>query len=183
MQYDLNHPDEFIQVLLNQAEWFSKETSKKLDENDVLAYTSKLFNIGELIPFAGHSLGPVFQPVLDKIQETAGLQVNLHENHFSEFHPEGKQSGHWFDCDRYQPGLDAVKNILGFAEDDEFIFTASGLSQNLAMLTETFFRPDKKDWPNGKTKILIPRLICSISARLISNLHHTDSIDLREAKK
>jgi kynureninase len=154
-QYLLNNPDKFMQLLLSQPEWFSLSSAKKLDEIDPLNYTSHLFNIGELIPFAGHSLGPVFQPVLNKIQETADLQKKLHEGHFSETHPEGKENGNWFDCERQSASLAAAKKILGFEDDSEFIFTASGLSQNLAMLMDTFYRPSKKDWEHGKTHIVM----------------------------
>jgi len=154
-QYLLTHPDKFIQQLVKQHEWFSLETAKILDAMDPLSDTAKLFNMGELIPFAGHSLGPVFQPVLDKIQETTKLQINLHEGHFPNSHPEGKESGHWFDCDRHKPSLEAAKKILGFADEREFIFTASGLSDNLAMLMENFYRPGKKDWDKGKTRIVM----------------------------
>ncbi len=151
----LSNPDKFMQELMKQPEWFSLETAKKLDEVDPLNYTSTMFKIGELTPFAGHSLGPVFQPTLDKIKETAELQVKLHEGHFSNSHPDGKESGHWFDCDRHKPSLEAVKKLLGFEDEREFIFTASGLSQNLGMLMDTFFRPGKKDWEMGKTKMVM----------------------------
>lgn len=151
----LTNPDRFIQELMKKPGWFSLETAKKLDEVDPLNYTSAMFNIGGLIPFAGHSLGPVFQPALNKIQETAELQVKLHEGHFPNSHPDGKESGHWFDCDRHKPSLEAAKKMLGFEDESEFIFTASGLSQNLGMLMDTFFRPTKKDWDRGKTKIVM----------------------------
>ena len=151
----LTNPDKFMQELTKQPEWFSLETAKKLDEVDPLSYTSKMFNIGELTPFAGHSLGPVFQPTLDKIRETAELQINLHEGHFPNSHPDGKESGHWFDCDRHKPSLEAAKKMLGFEDEREFIFTASGLSQNLGMLMDTFFCPGKRDWDAGKTKIVM----------------------------
>lgn len=154
-RYLLTDPDKFMDILLMQPEWFSQETAKKLDAIDPLSYTSKMFNIGELIPFAGHSLGPVFQPVMDKIQDTANLQINLHEGHFPDSHPDGNDSGNWFDCDRHKPSLEAAKKILGFEDDREFNFTASGLSQNLAMLMDTFFRPGKKDWETDKTKIVM----------------------------
>ncbi len=153
--YPLNHPDKFIPLLMQEPDWFSLETAKKIDADDPLHYTKNLFNIGELIPFAGHSLGPVFQPVISQIQEIVDLQLQLHEGHFSDSHPDGKDSGNWFDCDRHIPSLAAAKNMLGFEDDCEFVFTASGLSQNLAMLMETFFRPTKKDWENGKTKIVM----------------------------
>jgi kynureninase len=151
----ITNPNQFMQQLMKQSEWFSLETAKKLDALDPLSYTSKMFNIGTLIPFAGHSLGPVFQPALDKIQETANLQIKLHEGHFPNSHPEGDKSGHWFDCDKHKPSLEAAKKVLGFEDDREFIFTASGLSQNLAMLMDTFYRPGKKDWETGKTKIVM----------------------------
>lgn len=153
--YFLTNPDQFIQQLVKQPEWFTLETAKALDAMDPLGYTSKMFNIGELIPFAGHSLGPIFQPALDKIQEIANLQIKLHAGHFSSSHPEGSENGHWFDCDKHKPSLEAAKEILGFADEREFIFTASGLSQNLAMLMDTFYRPGKQDWENGKTKIVM----------------------------
>lgn len=151
----LTNPDRFMRELMAQPEWFSLETARQLDAMDPLSYTSTMFNIGKLIPFAGHSLGPVFQPALDKIQETAALQVKLHEGHFPNSHPDGKESGHWFDCDRHKPSLEAAKKLLGFEDDCEFIFTASGLSQNLGMLMDTFFRPGRRDWDVGRTKIVM----------------------------
>ncbi len=74
---------------------------------------------------------------------------------FPASHPEGNKNGHWFDCDRYEPAVKAAQQLLGFTHADEFIFTAAGLSENLARLLDTFFRPGKKDWQSGKTKILM----------------------------
>lgn len=141
--------------LMHHHEWFSLEFAKKLDELDPLAYTSKLFNIGELIPFAGHSLGPSFQPALEKIEATAQLQKKLHEGSLPNPEYEEIEIGNWFDCDRYPSSLNAAKQLLGFEDDTEFTFTASGLSQNLGMLMEAFYRPSKQDWHSGKTKIVM----------------------------
>lgn len=151
----ISDPDKFMRVLLSRPDWFNQDTASKLDAIDPLSFTSALFNIGEIIPFAGHSLGPVFQPAVDKIKETSTLQVKLHEGHFPDSHPDGNVSGHWFDCDRHKPSLEAVQQLLGFADDREFIFTSSGLSQNFGMLMDTFYRPGKKDWDSGKTKIVM----------------------------
>ncbi|OGT47845.1 MAG: hypothetical protein A3E83_03235 [Gammaproteobacteria bacterium RIFCSPHIGHO2_12_FULL_41_20] len=151
----LTNPDGFMQKLMAKSAWFSQEMAQQLDAIDPIHYTAKMFNVGELVPFAGHSLGPVFQPVLNRIQRTADLQSRLHEGHFPDSHPDGQESGHWFDCDRYQPALAAAKKLLGFADESEFIFTASGLSQNLGMLMDTFFRSTKRDWDTGKTKIVM----------------------------
>lgn len=151
----LTNPDKFMQKLMSKSDWFSLETAKVLDEIDPLSFTAKMFNVGELIPFAGHSLGPVFQPSLEKIEQAAKLQVKLHEGHFPSSHPDGNESGNWFDCDRHKPSLAAAKNVLGFEDESEFTFTASGLSQNLGMLMDTFFRPTKRDWDKGKTKIIM----------------------------
>ncbi len=154
-QLIISDPNKFMRVLLARTDWNSLETARQLDTIDPLNFTSELFNIGELVPFAGHSLGPVFQPVVDNIEKTAELQVKLHEGHFPASHPEGQANGHWFDCDRHKPSLDAVQQLIGFADDREFIFTSSGLSQNFGMLMDTFFRPGKNDWDNGKTKIVM----------------------------
>lgn len=151
----ISNPDMFMQKLMMQSEWYSVEMAQKLDEIDPLNYTAKMFSIGELTPFAGHSLGPVFKPALDKIMETAELQIKLHEGHFPNSHPDGMDNGHWFDCDRHKPSLEAAKKLLGFEDEREFIFTSSGLSQNLGMLMDTFYRPGRKDWNSGKTKIVM----------------------------
>ncbi len=151
----ISDPDKFMRVLMSRPDWASQETAKQLDAIDPLSFTSELFNVGELVPFAGHSLGPVFQPAVDEIEKTAKLQIKLHEGHFPSSHPQGKNSGHWFDCDRHKPSIDAAQQLLGFADDREFIFTSSGLSQNFGMLMDTFYRPGKIGWNSGKTKIVM----------------------------
>jgi kynureninase len=154
-QLMLTNPVSFTAKIRQQPNYLTHTFAQYLDTIDPLNYTSHLFNIDQVIPFAGHSLGPVFLPVLDKIMDTAVLQKKLHAGHFSSSHPEGKDNGHWFECDRHKPSLAAAKQLLGFKDNQEFIFTANGLSDNLARLLDTFFRPSKKDWLKGKNKILM----------------------------
>lgn len=154
-QFIITHPSQFMTELESHPDYLSLAMAQKLDALDPLAKTAEMFKIGKLKPFAGHSLGPVFRPVLNKIAATAELQEALHAGHFKESHPEGHESAEWFDCDRHQPSLEGAKQLLGFKEMHEFCFTASGLSQNLGMLADTFYAPKKTDWKSGKTKILL----------------------------
>jgi kynureninase len=149
------HPTEFMRKLYTHPMPLSIGLARELDNVDPLRNTAKEFAIGELIPFAGHSLGPLFNPVSDQINNTLALQTKLHAGHFSASHPHGQDSAHWFDCDRHVPALKAAKQILGFKEMQEFNFTNKGLSENLAMLMDTFYKPGSKDWKNGRTKIVI----------------------------
>jgi len=154
----ISDPDKFMESLKTESKEYdlSMATAKKIDSEDPLSCTADLFVIKKgLIPFAGHSLGPSFKPVLEKIISTVKLHEELHAGHFPESHPEGNQSGHYFDCDLYAPALKGAQQILGFKEMREFIFTASGLSQNLGMLLDTFLAPKEIDWVSGKTKIML----------------------------
>jgi kynureninase len=154
--YLVNNPTKFMSMLMKNPDWFSKETAKALDELDPLNYTSHFFNIGEIVPFAGHSLGPVFQPAVDNIlQEFTLQQQRLHEGHFENTYSEGKVKGAWFDRDRHPASLAAMKALWGFSDDREFTFSANGLSQNFALLADTFYRPGYKGWQHGKTKIVM----------------------------
>lgn len=146
-------PDKFMLQISSRDDYLSPVFARELDEADPLKHTASLFNTGSLIPFAGHSLGPVFMPVVDKIHQAVELQTDLHAGHFPTSHPEGNHSGHWFDCDRYQPAINAARQLLGFEHADEFVFTANGLTDNLAKLMDTFYRPGKADWECGRVKI------------------------------
>lgn len=150
----LNNPDQFISKLTQLPDWGSLEMASLLDDIDPFSHTNKQFNIRDRIPFAGHSLGPVFKPVIDQIVNTVAIQENLHDGHFPTAHPDGKQSGHWFDCDKQKSSLAAVQKLLGCGED-EFTFSANGLSDNLAKLMDTFYRPLRDDWFNNGGKIII----------------------------
>lgn len=145
--------NQFMAKISKNPDFLTLAFAKELDTLDVLKHTSELFNIDTLYPFAGHSLGPVFKPVLEQIIQTSELQKQLHAGHFSHSHPDGKNSGNWFDCDRQETSLRAAQQLLGFREDKEFVFSANGLSDNLGKLLDTFFRVKKKDWECGKTKI------------------------------
>jgi kynureninase len=150
----VSDPGQFMAVISRNPDYLSRDFARKLDKLDnELTHTNKLFAIDEVYPFAGHSLGPVFIPVKENINATIDLQKRLHDGHFKHSHPDGQANGHWFDCDRHQPSLNAVKQLLGFKNDDEFVFTANGLSDNLGKLLDTFFRLGEEDWKRGKTKI------------------------------
>lgn len=151
----LTNPDQFMKMVSQKDNYYSQELAAELDNLDPLNYTARYFDIDGLIPMAGHSLGPAFKPTFEKIQATIMLQKKLHAGHFKNSHPEGKENGHWFDCDRHEPSLRAAQEILGFKELHEFNFTASGLSENLGMLMETFFRPTGHDWSINRTKIMM----------------------------
>jgi kynureninase len=151
----VSNPDKFITELYRQDEPLSLTMAQKLDQLDPLKETAAQFDIGSLIPFAGHSLGPLFKPVQDEINKTLELQKKLHAGHFSQSHPDGNRSAHWFDCDRETTSLMAAQQLLGFKELNEFNFTTNGLSDNLATLMDNFYKPGKKDWQNGRTKIAI----------------------------
>jgi kynureninase len=144
-----------MNALQKKPDHLSLEVAEQLDKDDPLGYTSDMFEIDQLVPFAGHSLGPIFKPVVEEIANTTELQKQLHAGHFSDSHPKGKQSGNWFDCDREEESLKGAQQLLGFKEMHEFCFTSSGLSQNLGMLMDTFFSPTKLDWQHGKSKIVI----------------------------
>ena len=145
------NPDEFIRLLSENPEGFSFEYAAYLDEIDPLKSTQELYSYADLIPFAGHSLGPVFKPAVAEIERIHQLQaMQLHEGHFSETKEE---SGNWFDCDIEQDAISAMQAMLGFSEPYEFLYTQEGLSANLGRLLDTFYRPTLTDWQLGKTAI------------------------------
>ncbi|WP_058535722.1 kynureninase/PvdN C-terminal domain-containing protein [Legionella saoudiensis] len=145
------NPDEFIRLLSENPQGFSLEYATYLDELDPLKSTQELFAYADLIPFAGHSLGPVFKPAVEEIKRIHQLQVTqLHEGHFSE---TKDASGNWFDCDIEQDAILAMQDMLGFAKPNEFLYTQEGLSANLGRLLDTFYRPTLIDWQTGKTAI------------------------------
>lgn len=146
----ITDPYRFIRVISKSQDWLSALAADKYDLMDTLKSTAGLFTTGDIIPFAGHSLGPVFEAVNERITSINGLQKNeLHGGHF----PNSGSAGNWFDCDIDLDSIKAAKSILGFEHDEEFVFTATGLSANLAMLMDTFYRVTLQDWQTGKTKI------------------------------
>ena len=144
--FDTNPDDFMTELAATRHDFLSSATAAELDATDPLAYTADLFELGPLVPFAGHSLGPGLKATRAKILATLDLQKQLHAGHFPDSHPEGHQSAHWFDCDREKLSLDGAQQLLGFKAPHEFCFTASGLSHNLGMLMETFYRPTANDW-------------------------------------
>jgi kynureninase len=90
----ISDPDQFMIELGKKSDPLSLAVAEALDKEDPLSYTSALFQIDKLIPFAGHSLGPIFKPVIEEIAKTTELQKQLHAAHFSDSHPLGKQSAH-----------------------------------------------------------------------------------------
>src|SRR3990167_202137 len=153
-------PDGFMQAVAANPEAFSFDFAQYLDENDPISLRDT-FDIGNITPFAGHSLGPVYKPAIEAIEAVYKLQrEELHAGHFPETVAVG---GNWFDCDIEPEAIRAAQAILGFADPAEFIFTQSGLSANLANLLDTFYKPTRKDWESGKTKI------CHLSTEFFSD--------------
>jgi kynureninase len=147
----ISNPDQFMTELTKRADPLSREMAEELDRIDPLCYTADEFKHGDVIPFAGHSLGPLFKPAAAAIQKTLEIQATqLHGGHFKASHPDGKDDAEWFDCDRNKPALRAAQKILGFADDCEFNFTANGLSDNLGRIMDTLYDPVP-----GKTKIVM----------------------------
>lgn len=144
--------EEFMRVISKEALRFSPEFVEYLDTLDPLKDELKdAFELGEVTAFAGHSLGPVFSSAKEKIDETFNLQRDkLHAGHFPETREEG---GNWFDCDIDEESLMAMQKMLGFSDLCEFVFTQKGLSDNLATLLDTFYKPILKNWQSGQTKI------------------------------
>lgn len=171
------NPDQFMEQLKhNDSNEYdlSLKKAKELDQVDPLAYVAELFEVNErLLPFAGHSLGPVFKPLRKAFDATFDLQKQqLHGGHFplqasyvreKLVHQSKLEAmvdetidellGNWFDCDRNITALAGVKQLLHFKKDEEFNFTANGLSENLKTLIDTFYHVDHEEWKNGQTKI------------------------------
>lgn len=188
----ITNPTQFMLELAAQPDFLSSEMARRLDIIDPLAYTSSMFDIRKLIPLAGHSLGPLFEPALEAIRATHELQKEkLHAGHFAHSHPDGRQSGNWFECDRHRPALEAAREVLGFAEWHEFNFTAAGLSENLGTIMDTLFRLTKKDWEQGKTKIAMLKteffsdqaIAASVMKRAIRTAKDFDIFEKREEPK
>ncbi|CEG55724.1 kynureninase/PvdN C-terminal domain-containing protein [Legionella fallonii] len=144
--------EEFMRRINEEPSRFSLEFAKHLDAQDPLKDELKdCFELGEVTAFAGHSLGPAFRPAKEEIAKTYNLQRDkLHAGHFPETKTDG---GNWFDCDIDEEALLAMQKMLGFADLSEFVFTQKGLSDNLANLLDTFYKPLLKDWQRGQTKI------------------------------
>ncbi|MCX7115175.1 MAG: hypothetical protein NTW08_04645 [Gammaproteobacteria bacterium] len=157
----ISDPDGFEALLQIDPGVFSLAFAEHLDANDPLHHLRDSFDLGELIPFAGHSLGPVFKPAIQAIDAIHQLQrEQLHAAHFPETAEIG---GNWFDCDVDPESVKAMQGMLGFVDTSEFVFTQSGLSANLGNLLDTFYRPTLKDWRNGKTKM------CHLSTEFFSD--------------
>lgn len=162
-----SNPNQFSEVLHNNPEALSLNFAEHLDANDPLILRDA-FDLGEIVPFAGHSLGPVFKPAIDAINAIHKLQrEQLHAGHFPETVDLG---GNWFDCDVEPNAINAMQAMLGFSDPVEFIFTQSGLSANLGNLLETFYKPTLKDWQRGKTKI------CHLSTEFFSDQAVVNSV-------
>ncbi|KTD41076.1 aminotransferase class V-fold PLP-dependent enzyme [Legionella parisiensis] len=146
----ISNPDEFIGLISEMLDIFSLKDAAYLDSIDPLKLHN-LFEYGSLTPFAGHSLGPVFKPVLQEIDRIHKLQATqLHEGHFSETR---EQRGNWFDCDIEEDAIKAMQAMIGFSESCEFLYTQEGLSSNLGRLIDSFYRPTLTDWQSGKIQI------------------------------
>ena len=145
------NPDAFIDALTQRDDGFSLEYADVLDSIDPKRDLSTLFQYGDIKPFAGHSLGPVFKPAKKAIMRILELQANLlHEGHFPRTQDE---SGNWFDFDINPDAIKDMQAMLGFADPEEFIYTQAGLSDNLRLILSTFYRPSKATWLSGKTGI------------------------------
>lgn len=144
-------PDAFIDILSKKDDGFSLEYARVLDSIDPHRDLNNLFKLGDITPFAGHSLGPVFKPGQNEIMRILELQANLlHEGHFPKTQDK---SGNWFDFDINPEDIKNMQAMLGFNDPCEFVYTQTGLSDNLRLLLSTFYRPSKSDWLSGKTGI------------------------------
>lgn len=177
-QLMITDAEAFMQRINEEPLRFSAQFAEYLDTQDPLKEElNNSFDLGLITPFAGHSLGPTFRAAKKKIDETYDLQrEQLHAGHFPETKDEG---GNWFDCDIDEESLRAMQKMLGFAELSEFVFSQKGLSDNLAILLDTFYKPILKDWQCGRTKICHlgteffsdQAVVHSILARGIDNAH------------
>ncbi len=150
------NPSEFTKQLKSNPDALSFAMAQALDLFDPFKDHREMFDIGELTPLAGHSLGPPMKKVLQNVKGIHDLQANgLHAGHFKDTHPDGANNAHWYECDRDVKALAAMKALLGVTNPQEFNFTVTGLSQNLGMLVDNFYSPGKDDWDSGRTKIVI----------------------------
>lgn len=146
------NPSEFIRLLSKVPEntVFSAEFAAELDAMETLPM-KQLFEIGSITPMAGHSLGPIFKPAREKINNVFDLQkAKLHEGHFPDTREEG---GDWYRCDREPKAINAIRSMLGNFEDGEVVFSHKGLSDLLGEVIPTFYEPCLKDWSKEKTHI------------------------------
>ena len=171
----ISDPEGFMGTIKNYPGRFSLAFAEYLDSQDPLKFTKDFFEIGELIPFAGHSLGPAFKPAIEAIAAIYKLQrEQLHAGHF----PDTETlSGNWFDCDIEIEAIRAMQHILGFKHPSEFLYTQSGLSANLANLLDTFYKPSLKNWRQGKV------LICHLKHEFISDQAIAFSVIKREIQR
>ncbi len=145
------HPDQFMENISQHPDRFTSAFAATLDACDPLAGLRKHFDLRALTLFAGHSLGPVFKPAIKKQHEVTELRAEkAHDGHFLQTQDQG---GNWFDIDIERKAIAAMQQALGFAEPHEFLYTQLGLSDNLARLMRTFYRPAREEWVSGKTKI------------------------------
>lgn len=148
----ISDPNDFMARIAMHPDWLSAEKAKYYDSIDPLNTTKNLFDLGEITPFAGHSLGPVLKSVIHRINDIYNLlRDGLHAGHF----PDSGPAGNWFDCDIDPQSIEIAKKIFGFANNEEFVFTAAGLTTNLALLADTFYRPTALDWQGHKTNIAL----------------------------
>lgn len=145
-----SNPIEFMQRI-KDLDLSSIELAEYLDSINPHAKLREKFDINEeLIPFAGHSLGPVFIPGVDKINQVQKLQSKkLHAGHFSTTGPEG---GNWYDCDIDPTAIAAIMPMLN-CHPDGLIYTHLGLTDNLIKMLSTFYRLKAVDWNNKQVKI------------------------------
>lgn len=142
MELLVTNPDEFMRLMSLEPLQFSLEFAEYLDANDSLMLRP-FFDLGAVVPFAGHSLGPAYLPAKVEIDKIYNLQRDqLHAGHFPDTQ---KQSGNWFDCDIEEDAIKAMQGMLGFEEVSEFVFSQAGLSANLGNLMSTFYRPTATD--------------------------------------
>lgn len=133
-------PDAFLRFVSAQDDCFDADFAKSLDQCDTLDLR-QYFRIGARIPFSAHSLGPVFLPAVERQAEIRDEQV------------EELNGTKWVHCEKDPEALQSMQKMLGFSEPEEFLYTQTGLSENLGKLLKTFYGLNDALLAQGKSKV------------------------------